>query len=256
MEQMQPKVSVVIPAYNAEPFIRQTIQSVLGQTYQGQIEILVIDDHSQDNTKAAVAGFLRNDTENRSVRYFWNEENQKVAKTRNRGVQEASGSYIAFLDADDFWESSKLEKQLQCLEENPSAAFCFTGRELIDADGNSMQKVIPVPREVAFSDMLKTNFVTCSSVLLKKETALAYPMDHDEYCEDYICWMRILKEGQKAIGINEPLVKYRMLSGSKSNDKKKAARNHYQSLRILGLGPVTALFHMISYAYHGVKKYS
>ena len=256
MEQMQPEVSVIIPAYQAGPFIRQTIQSVLDQTYEGLIEILVIDDGSTDNTEAEVAGFLRKETGNRTVRYFRNEQNQKVAGTRNRGVQEAEGTYIAFLDADDLWEASKLEKQMKCLQENPDAAFCFTGRELLDAEGNRTQKVIPVPAEVSFSDMLKTNYVTCSSVVMKREPAAAFPMDHDEYCEDYICWMRILKEGKKAIGINEPLVKYRMVAGSKSNNKKKAALNHYHSLRILGLGPVRALFHMISYAYNGIRKYT
>ena len=126
----------------------------------------------------------------------------------------------------------------------------------MDAAGNSTKKVIPVPEKVSFSDMLKTNYVTCSSVVMKRELALAYPMDHDEFCEDYICWMQILKDDRGAIGINEPLVKYRMVTGSKSNDKKKAALNHYKSLRILGMNPVRALFHMISYAYNGIKKYT
>lgn len=256
MEQMKPKVSVIIPAHNAELFIQQAIQSVFDQTYRGMIEIIVIDDCSQDRTHAIVAGFLQKSNDNRTVRLLRNEKNLNVAKTRNRGVLEAEGNYIAFLDADDFWAPSKIEKQLACLTMAPDMAFCFSGRELMDREGNSLGKVIPVPETVSYSKMLKTNYVTCSSVLLKREYALAYPMDHDEFCEDYICWMRILKEKGEAVGINEPLVKYRMIKGSKSNDKKKAASDHYHSLRVLGINPIRAWVWMASYAYHGIKKYS
>ena len=262
MEQKEPKISVVIPAYNAEEFIRQTIQSVIDQTLPEGIEIVVVDDCSKDRTGDIVNELLhemehKDDVKGtRMLRYFRNEKNEGVAKTRNCGVQNAKGEYIAFLDGDDFWDPSKLEKQMNLLSEDQSAAFCYTGRELIDRDGNSMNTVIPAPEKVSYQDMLRTNYVTCSSVLMKKEVAAEYPMDHDEYCEDYICWMRILKAGKKAVGVNEPLVKYRMVKGSKSNNKKKAASDHYHSLRVLGYDPVRALFLMISYAYNGIKKYS
>lgn len=262
MEQMQPKVSVIIPAYQAENYVRQAIESVLEQTYPELIEILVVDDASLDYTESVIKeavplaeeGVYLKD--NRFLQYYKNTENKGVAFTRNFGVSHAKGDYIAFLDADDFWAPVKIEKQMHSLGDKETYCFCFTGRELMDLDGKSLQKVISVPPIITYRDMLKTNYVTCSSVLMKRELALAYPMDHDEYCEDYICWMRILKEHGPAIGIREPLVKYRMVTGSKSNNKRKAASDHYHSLRTLGIGPVQAAVCMISYAYNGIKKYS
>lgn len=254
MEQNNPLVSVVIPAYNAEKFIHQTISSVLEQTFPGQIEILVVDDASADGTEAVVRAIQPEN--NRVLRYFKNEENKGVAATRNYGVQQAGGDYVAFLDADDWWTKDKIEKQLQLLEQSQEEyCFCFSGRELMNAEGKSLGKTIPAPERVTFQKMLRTDYVTCSSVLIKRELALAYPMEYDQFCEDYICWMRILKDHGAAAGINEPLVKYRIVAGSKSNNKLKQAAMHYRSLRIIGLGPIQAAFRMVSYTYNGIKKY-
>lgn len=263
MEQKQPNVSVIIPAYHAEKYIRQAIESVLEQTYPGLIEILIIDDASADQTEAVVKEMASLASEgvylkdNRFLHYYKNAENRGVAYTRNFGTRQAKGDYIAFLDADDWWAPDKLEKQIQVMgQSKESPSFVFTGRELMDLTGKSLQKVILAPQTITYQDMLKTNYVTCSSVLIRRELALAYPMDHDEYCEDYICWMRILKRHGSAAGIQEPLVKYRMVTGSKSNNKKKAASDHYHSLRTIGISPLKAAVYMISYAYNGIKKYS
>ena len=263
MNSREPKVSVIIPAYNAAGYIRQAVCSVIDQTYPELIEILVVDDCSSDATAQAVEEIAPNAAdgtylnENRYLRYFQNEENKGVAFTRNAGVGRSRGKYVAFLDCDDWWDPEKLEKQIWLFEQNEDAiALCFTGRELMDADGTSLQKIIPVPERVTFREMLRTNYITCSSAVLKRETAMAHPMGHDEYAEDYICWMEILKEGGAAAGINESLVKYRMVKGSKSNNKWKAALDHYHSLKTLGIGTIRAFFCLISYAYHGVRKYT
>lgn len=261
MKDKEPIVSVIIPAYNAEKYVCQSIQSVLDQTFPGLIEILVVDDASTDNTEKIVSEIADEAMEgtccreNRVLLYFKNESNNGVAKTRNFGVQKAQGTYIAFLDADDWWDKEKIEKQIKILEQEKTS-FCFTGRELMDLTGKSLQKVIPAPKKVTFSDMLKTNYVTCSSVVMRRDMALSYPMNHDEFAEDYICWMQILQKEGAATGIDEPLVKYRMVAGSKSNNKRKAALAHYHSLRIIGMNPVRAAFSMISYAFNGIKKYA
>lgn len=261
IQDTKPTISVIIPAYNADKYISQSIQSALDQTFPGLMEVLIVDDASADNTQKEVLVIARKALEgtycreNRYLQYFKNEKNVGVAKTRNIGIQKARGEYIAFLDADDWWDRGKIDKQMELLEKE-DASFCFTGRELIGLNGQSLRKVIHAPKRVSFSDMLKTNYVTCSSVLMKRNIALAYPMEHDEYAEDYICWMRILQKEGNAVGIDEPLVKYRMVTGSKSNNKKKAASDHYHSLRIIGLNPIRAAFSMISYVINGIKKYT
>ena len=236
---------------------------MIDQTYPELIEILVVDDCSKDATAQVMEEIVPNVPEgvflkdNRYLRFFSNKENKGVAATRNLGVSKARGKYVAFLDCDDWWAPEKLEKQIKLLEQNEDKiCVCFTGRELMDADGTSLQKSISVPKQVTFREMLKTNYITCSSVVLKREIAEKHPMGHDEYAEDYICWMQILKEGGIAVGINEPLVKYRMVKGSKSNNKWKAALAHYNSLKTLGIGTIRAFFCMISYAYNGVRKYT
>ena len=263
MSSREPKVSVVIPAYNAAGYIRQAVCSVLDQIYPEMIEILVVDDCSHDATAQVIEEIAPNAEEgsylkeNRYLRYYRNDENRGVAFTRNAGVDKARGEYVAFLDSDDWWTPEKLKKQMLVFEQSDeNICMCFTGRELMDVNGESLQKTIPVPTLVTFQDMLKTNYITCSSVVLKRETAAAHPMTYDEYCEDYICWMQVLKDGGTAVGLNEPLVKYRMVKGSKSNNKWKAAFNHYHSLKILGIGTFRAFFCMVSYAYHGVRKYT
>ena len=124
MEQKKPKISVVIPAYNAEEYIRQTIQSVVDQTIPELIEVIVVDDCSKDRTGDTIKELIyeiekTGDVKaNRVLRYFRNENNEGVAKTRNRGVQNAKGEYVAFLDGDDFWDPVKLEKQINLLSKD------------------------------------------------------------------------------------------------------------------------------------------
>jgi glycosyltransferase involved in cell wall biosynthesis len=113
-----PIVSVIIPVFNGERHIRHTIQSVLEQTYR-PLEILVIDDGSTDGTARIVNGFAG------QIRYFWH-ENRGSAASRNRGVAESRGEYIAFVDADDLWHREKIEKQIRYLKTHSTIELCVT----------------------------------------------------------------------------------------------------------------------------------
>ena len=117
---MKPLISVIIPAYNAQKYIRQAVESVIQQTTDADIEVLVIDDGSTDSTKEIVYELqeeCRNrKMDHREICYCPNEKNMGVAESRNNGIRKANGEYIAFLDADDWWENEKIEKQLQALD--------------------------------------------------------------------------------------------------------------------------------------------
>ena len=119
-------ISVVIPSYNGAETLFQAIDSVLCQTTKTPLEILVIDDHSTDDTMEKMGRYGENDR----VRYIRNETNKGASASRNRGVQLAKGDYIAFLDADDYWDPEKLEKQEKALAKTGDV-LCCTGRELI-----------------------------------------------------------------------------------------------------------------------------
>lgn len=241
-------ISVIIPVYNGEKYLKKAIDSVLYQTVP--CEIIVVDDGSKDRT----AEFVRSYVEAGKVRCLFNETNMGVAYSRNLGVQESNGTYVAFLDADDYWDKSKLERQLKLLK-NSQAALCCTARELMTAEGTLTGRMLHVPEKIDYKMLLKHNCIACSSVLMKRDIALEFRQEHDEAHEDYIMWLKILKQHPYAVGINEPLLKYRMNPAGKSGNKWKSAKMTYKVYQYIGLNRVQRVYYFISYALHGIFKY-
>ena len=241
-------VSVIIPAYNCAPYIAQSIDSALMQKVP--MEIIVINDCSTDDTEAEILKYASNPT----VRYIKNESNLGASGSRNLGVQMAKGKYVAFLDSDDWWEPEKLKKQLHLMKETKSV-LCGTARLLVNPDGTSMDKIIPVPEEITYRTLLKHNCINCSSVLLFRKVALEFPMEHEDSHEDYIMWLRILQKYKKACGINEPLLNYRLSASGKSGSKLNSAKMTFKAYRYMGFGLVKSCICFCSYAIHGVLKY-
>ena len=241
-------VSVIIPAYNCEKYIGLAIESALAQDVP--MEILVINDCAKDGTEEAVQGYL-NDPR---IRYIRNEKNLGVAKTRNRGVRLAQGRYVAFLDSDDWWEPGKLKKQLEVLERE-QVVLCCTARELVNPDGSSMGKIIPVSEQIDYRRLLRHNCINCSSVLMLREVALEFPMEHEDSHEDYITWLKVLKKYGRACAVNEPLLKYRLSVTGKSGSKWKSARMTFKVYRYMGFGWMKSMACFCSYAMHGIWKY-
>lgn len=114
---MSPRVSVLIPTYNTGRYIGSALESVLGQTYQ-DLEIIVLDDGSTDNTREVVAGYPQ-------VRYIYH-EHSGIPITRNRAISEAKGEFVVFLDADDLWEPDKLQKQVDYMDSHPDCQLVYT----------------------------------------------------------------------------------------------------------------------------------
>ena len=149
MNQVQsdpPLVSAIIPTYNGAAFLASAIDSVLTQSYPA-IECIVVDDGSSDDTPAIIAAFGSRIRHNRQA-------NQGPARARNHGAQMAHGELISFLDDDDVWKPTKVERQVGKLAERPSAAVVYTAVEVIDAEGAPLG-IIPAPsRELAFRNTL------------------------------------------------------------------------------------------------------
>lgn len=248
MTTTKPLVSVIMPVYNGAATIRQAIDSVYRQNVP--LELLVIDDGSTDQTVEILSAYQ----ERPDFRYLKNAQNIGAAASRNRGVHEAHGQYIAFLDADDWWEDSKLKLQLDILKKT-GRVLCSSGRELMNYDGSSTGKYIPVRETVSYRDLLRHNSINCSSVLLSKEVAAEFPMEHDDSHEDYLTWLKILHKYGPAAGIDKPLLKYRMSKSSKSGDKKKSAIMTYKVYRYMGYSHIRCILYFVSYAVHGLWKY-
>lgn len=243
-----PAVSVVMPAYRCKDTITLAIDSALRQDVD--LEILVIDDCSDDGLDQVMEKYAKDP----SVMYIKNEKNLGAAASRNKGVAMARGEYIAFLDSDDWWSEGKLKEQIRRLEETRTI-LCCTGRELMTPEGELTGRVIPVKEIITYQDLLTHNSINCSSVLIRSEIMKQYQMEHEDSHEDYILWLKILKQYQKASGINKPYLKYRLSNSGKSGNKLKSAKMTYMAYRYSGYGTVASLWYFCNYACHGVWKY-
>lgn len=253
-------ISIIIPSYNSENYIASTLDSVCAQTYR-DFEVLVMNDCSQDRTAEIVSAYAQRDSRIRLVNL---DGNQGVSHARNMGVQMAHGEWIAFLDSDDLWTKDKLEKQLkrqkQIQEKQPmsSPVFLFTGSSFIDEQGTPLNSVLHVPERIGFRELLKQNVISCSSVLVRRDLMLKYPMPHVEKLhEDFATWLSILKSEQiEAYGLDEPLLIYRIARTSRSGNKVKAARMTYDAYRYVGLNFFEAMQNWIIYSIRSIRKYS
>lgn len=243
-------VSIVMPAYNCEKYIVGAINSVLAQTYQNW-ELLVIDDESKDNTFKIVNEFGDKDSRIRPIK---NKKNMGVSATRNRGIEIAVGEWVAFLDSDDMWSPAKLEKQLNLAKQN-SAEFLFTGSSYINIEGELFKGISEVPEKVSYKKLRNQNVIPCSSVLIKKRFFDNIKMEKDEIHEDYAVWLRVLKTGVIAYGVNEPLLIYRISRNSKSGNKIKTINMTYKVFRFIGINPIGSTYFMLRHVLGSIVKY-
>ena len=243
-------VSVIMAAYNAEKTIEQSINSVLNQTYPA-VELLVVDDYSQDRTVKLVENIMARDNR---VRLIYNKENSGVSYTRKHGLEEAKGAWIAILDSDDIWAPEKLEKQI-ILQKKMNADLLFTGSAFMDSDGQPIDWYLHAPSEVTYRHLLKQNVLSNSSSLVRKELYEKHYAVGDGMHEDFAVWLGILKEGKKAYGVDEQLLTYRIAKSSKSGNKIKAAKMNWNTYRYIGLNPLSAFYYECWYVVKGLMKY-
>lgn len=250
MSRNEALVSIVMPAYNCEKYVVEAINSVLAQTYKNW-ELLVLDDGSKDNTSQIIEGFSQKDYR---IKALPNEKNMGVSATRNRGIELASGDWIAFLDSDDMWEPVKLEKQFEVAEKE-AAEFLFTGSSYINEDGESFKGIFEVPEKLTYKKLRNQNVISCSSVLVKRKYFENIKMEKDEIHEDYAVWLRILKLGVTAYGVNDPLLIYRISRNSKSGNKMKTVKMTYKVFRFIGINPIGSAYFMMRHVFASVVKY-
>lgn len=243
-------VSIIMPAYNCEKYIEDAINSVIAQTYNSW-ELIVIDDGSKDNTVRIIEELSNKDY---PIRFYKNEKNLGVSETRNKGIALADGEWIAFLDSDDMWEDSKLEKQV-AFSNKKGAEFVFTGSSFINESGDSYKGILKVPERVNYKKLRTHNVISCSSVLIKKKFFKDIRMEKDDMHEDYAVWLRVLKTGVCAYGINEPLLVYRISPNSKSGKKIKTIKMTYKVFRFIGINPVGSAYFMCRHVIGSIKKY-
>lgn len=246
---MKPLVSIVTPCYNAEKFIKDTVESILAQTYENW-ELFIIDDGSKDRSESIIEPFL----EDSRITYLKNEKNSGVAFTRNVGIEKAQGKYLAFVDSDDIWDSTKLEEQIEILESSESD-ICFTAYTLMTEE-KEIISAIPVSRSITIQDELKSSSMLTSSFVYDLEKLGKHHFIQIGH-EDYLFKLELLKKsGLPAVGIPESKVLYRLVHNSLSHNKKVAAQWQWAIYRKhLRLPLIKCLYYFSFYIFRGVLKY-
>lgn len=224
---MMELISIVVPVYQAERFITETIENVQKQSYENW-ELLLVDDCSSDESCAVIEKKASADSRIRLIRQ---DKNQGAAQARNCGIRNASGRYLCFLDSDDLWEPDKLATELAFMREK-EAGFVFTGYEFADENGKGLGKIVRVPQEITYSQALKNTTIFTSTVMIDREKI----QDEDIYMpeiasEDTATWWHLLKVYGKAYGLNQNLVKYRRSANTLSSNKVEAVRRIWKLYR-------------------------
>lgn len=241
--------SIIMPVYNGEKFIAEAIESVLLQSFQ-QWELLIVDDASTDDTASMVETFLKRDNR---IRFFRNTNNQGVSNSRNRAIAQATGEYIAFLDADDRWHPEKLAIQIAILQKNGDV--CYTSYAFMDAKSNLTGKKYIVPSQIDFRRMLTKNVVGCSTVVMHSGALGQSTFRTDFAHEDYVLWLELMQKGCQFVGCTDILVRYRIVGGRSSN-KAKAAQNRWKIYRdFLRYGLIKSSTLFLLYVVYGIRKY-
>ena len=215
------KVSVIVPAYNAMTYLPKTIDSVLEQTFT-DFEVIIVNDGSSDDIEKWVDTI----TDNR-VRLI-SQKNQGAATARNTGIAHAKGEYIAFLDSDDLWEQTKLEKQVNCLDNNPDVGLVYAWISSIDENGNNRGKIFANNAEgYVWEKLIEENIVMSGSAAMVRRDCFEKLGVFDQnlrFAEDWEMWIRIARNYSFA-AIKEPLVYYRHHPNNKSQHYIKKIDN-------------------------------
>lgn len=247
---MEGLVSIITPAYNASVFLGETIESVISQSSDNW-EMLIVDDCSRDKTQEIIKSYAEND---QRIKCLSNNKNCGPAMSRNIALESARGQFIAFLDSDDIWLSNKLEKQLKFMKIN-KVAFSFTEFRRVTENGACAGHLIRVPEVIDYHGALKNTAIPTSTVVLDRTITGDFKMVIT-HLDDFVLWLEILKRGFLAYGMNEDLMRYRVVGRSVSRNKVRSSYRVWRTYRdIEHLEVLPASWFFVNYAWNAFKKY-
>lgn len=235
---MQPKVSVVIPAYNSSPFIAATLRSALDQTYDNY-EIIVVDDGSTDDTLQVVNSFVSSscDLVGKPIRIL-SKSNGGPASARNLAIRNSTGKYIAFLDGDDMWMPDKLAEQVEFLERHPEVGMVYA-EAIVFSEQNGQKEfreTIGYTGETSFCHLLLGDHIPNSTVMIRRECVdkIGWLNESRELVavEDYEYWLRLARSFPLK-GIAKPMAYYRVHANNLMGDGENIERGLQLPLRVL-----------------------
>lgn len=248
----QPLVSIITPVYKCEQYIRETLDSVLAQTYTNW-EMLLADDCTPDNSAQIIAEYIEKD---HRFKYIKLSQNGGPAVARNVALENAKGRYIAYLDADDIWFPEKLEKQIAYMNEN-NILFTCCDYEKIEHDGTPLNKIVHMPKRMTYDQLLRNTIIQTVGVIIDAEKVdhKLIVMPNVRYGQDSATWLQLLRNGVEFHGQNEVLAKYRRVPQSMSSNKLNAVKrtwNLYRKVEKLPL--LKSVLCLFGWAWHASMK--
>lgn len=244
-------VSIIMPVYNCEKYLKQTIESVKNQTYSNW-ELIIVDDASTDNSLKIIQENTQDCTQ--KVTIIQQSKNQGVAIARNTGLELAKGNYIAFLDSDDIWKENKLEQQLEFMQKN-EYGFTYTFYTYLRENG--LKDIKKIPEKLNYKQALKNTAILTSTVMIdtRKINKELLKMPNVRKGQDTATWWQILKHGNIAYGLNKKLTVYRRRSDSLSFKKTSALKRTWNLYRnVEKLSVIKSSYYFLGYAGNAVKK--
>lgn len=227
---------------NSEGYISEAINSVLNQTFKNW-ELLLIDDHSSDKTIDIAKSFAN---KNSNIFIFENEKNEGAAVSRNKGITEAKGHYIAFLDADDLWKPEKLEIQLNFMK-SENCDICFSSYELINEKGFPLNKLVKAVPILNYKKLLKSNYIGNLTGIYNAEVLGKITTPNLLKRQDWLLWLlAIKKSGKPAKSIQESLAYYRVHKSSISSNKWNLVKYNYWVYKNgLGFSTIKSIYRLM-----------
>jgi len=215
-------VSVITPFYNAEKYLAESIESVVSQTYTVW-ELLLIDDCSTDKSAAIALKFAQADAR---IKLITLEQNSGAGVARNKGIEQAKGNKIAFLDADDRWKPNKLTTQVQFMEKN-KVSICYSSYNLINESGKLLGKEVKALPVVHFKKLLRANYIgNLTGIYDVEELGKTYASVSRKR-QDWALWLDLVKKAGSAYGLSESLACYRVRNDSISSNKWTILRYNF-----------------------------
>nr|WP_317365530.1 glycosyltransferase [uncultured Blautia sp.] len=250
-EYVNDMVSVITPVYNAGRYLERMLDSVLSQTYKN-IEIVLVDDCSSDNSESIIKKYQEN---NDKIIYFKQPKNLGAGHARNKALELSRGRYVAFLDSDDVWMPKKIELQLALMAEK-NTPFSYAAIEMIDENDNVIKTKRNIKEQCTYKYLLHNTIIATSSVIVDRKVLGDFRMHLRRGGQDYATWLRLLRTGAIARGINETLVRYRISEGSLSSNKFKSIQQVWEiQTQDEHINVVCAMFNVMCFVFNALKKY-
>ena len=214
---LNPKISIILPHYNNENFIKDSIKSVINQTYKNW-DLIIVDGNSNYQSKKIISKFKKN----KKIKIIWVKSNNGAGFNRNLGIKNSRSDYVAFIDSDDIWKKNKLKKQIKFMVKK-KCDFSYTSYNTIDEKNKIIKKISP-PLKFDFKSFIKNTTIATSSMMVKRSIIKNIKFTNTSSCDDYFFKCKILKKVRFAFCIKDSLVNFRI---SKNSTNSKKLRNVY-----------------------------